>query len=374
MIPRRLNPAAAVAAVVVLLAATGLALIHARRADGATERSEPPASALTVEVVSPGRERWPRRIQADGSMAAWQEIIVSPETGGLRIAELAVEVGASVRKGQVLARLADESVKADVRKQEALVAQAQAALDKAVADLRRAASLGVEGALAPQRLDEYRSTEASARAALASAQADLGSARLRLGYTRITAPDDGVVSSRAGVLGNVVSSGAELFRLMRQGRVEWQAELDATALAQVRPGQRAVILLPGGDRVDGTVRLLAPTLGSGSGRGTVYVSLPAHAQVRPGVFARGWIELPESTATTLPESALVPRDGRTYVLMLGEGSKVFRQAVAVGRRQDDRVEILSGVEAGSRVVARGGALILDGAVVTVSGSTEAAPR
>lgn len=324
-----------------------------------------PASALTVELVAPESRTWPQELHANGAVAAWEEIVVSSETGGLRVAELLVNVGQRVAKGQLLARLADDTVRAEVAKQEALVAQAEASLSKATGDLKRALSVDVAGAIAPQKVDEYKATEASSRAALASARADLQSARLKLAQTRIVAPDAGVVATKSGVVGNVASSGTELYRLIRQGRIEWRAELDARQLAQVRPGQSAQVVLPGGQAATGKVRLVSPTLSTTTGRGTAYVSLMADSPAKVGVFASGAIELQQAPALTLPEAAVVLRDGRSYVYTVGTDGKAASRPVTTGRRQGDRVEVVSGLDAGARVVAKGGAFLSDGAQVTV---------
>jgi RND family efflux transporter MFP subunit len=324
-----------------------------------------PASSLTVELVAPESRTWPQELRANGAVTAWEEIVVSPETGGLRVAELLVNVGQHVAKGQVLARLADDTVRAEVAKQEALVAQAEASLLKASGDLKRALSVDVAGAIAPQKVDEYKATEASSRAALASARADLQSARLKLAQTLIVAPDAGIVATKSGVVGNVASSGTELYRLIRQGRIEWRAELDARQLAQVRPGQSAQVVLPGGQAAIGKVRLVSPTLSITTGRGTAYVSLLADSPAKVGVFASGTIELQQAPALTLPEAAVVLRDGRSYVYTVGADGKAASRPVTTGRRQGDRVEVVSGLGGGTRVVAKGGAFLSDGAQVTV---------
>jgi RND family efflux transporter MFP subunit len=361
---------AAITAVVVAIAAV---VIAGSRPPQATEVvAVQPTSALTVEIETPKRQAWPQQIHANGVLAPWQEVIVSPETGGLRIAELLVDVGSTVRRGQVIARLADETVRTELAKQEALVAQAEASLGKAVADLRRASVVDVAGAISPQRLDEYRATEAASRASLASARADLEATRLRLRQTKILAPDDGVVSSRAGVLGNVVSAGAEVYRLVRQGRVEWQPELDARQLSAIAAGQTAKVQLPDGSSVEGKVRLVAPTLSTGTGRGIAYVRLPPGNGVRPGAFASGLIALEATTALTVHQSAVVLKDGRAYVYILGSGNKVHSQAVTTGRQQGSRIEILSGLEPSQSIVASGGGFLSEGASVTVTSSDKAA--
>jgi RND family efflux transporter MFP subunit len=350
-----------------LLAALGLVAWILRPAAANTPLSNARTpSVLTVNVVTPQTQTWPQTVQASGPISAWQEIIVSPETGGLRIAELLVDVGTRVKRGQLLARLADDSLKADLRKQEAAVAQARANLEQATSNLQRAKSIESSGALSAQKMEEYRVAEATSRASLISALAELDSIKLKLSQTRIVAIDDGVVTSKSGVLGSVVNTGTELYRLVRQGKVEWRPELDARQVASVRTGQGAFVTLPGGEQVEGTVRLVAPTLSTSTGRATVYVSLPSASAARPGMFASGVLQMAARPALTLPQSAIVMRDGRAYVYLVDPDHKVASRPVATGRRQGDRVEVTSGIDANARIVAGGGAFLSEGAQVTVA--------
>lgn len=329
-------------------------------------------AALTVNVTEPARQTWPDAIEVDGSLAAWQEAVIGAETGSLRITALYADVGSTVKRGQLLALLADGTATADVRKQEGAVAQARATVEKSQADLQRSRMAAGSGALSGQKIDEYRLAAASDQAALDSALAELQARRITLAQTRVVAVDDGVVSSRSALLGNVVTPGTELFRLVRQGRVEWQAELDPQQLARVQVGQKALVRLPSGSVVPGVVRLAAPTLSTSTGRAIVYVSLGAGSGARSGMFASGSIELAQTTALTLPESALVVRDGRVDVYVLApDGAKVARRTVLTGRRRDGRVEVLSGIDATARVVASGGAFLSDGVTVKVLAATPA---
>lgn len=369
---KKIHRNALVIAGVLIAAAAALAVIGRRPDAGpsttaaAAANSGTRASALTVELVAPESRHWPQTLRASGAVAAWEEVVISPETGGLRIAELAVNVGQRVVKGQLLVRLADDTVRAELAKQEALVAQAEASLQQAAGNLQRARAVDVAGAIAPQKLDEYQASEATARAALASVRADLQSARLKLAQTRIVAPDAGIVASKSGIVGNVAGAGTELYRLIRQGRVEWRAELDARQLAAVRPGQPARVELPGGQAVNGKVWLVSPTLSTTTGRGIAYVSLPPEGAAKVGVFASGTIELATQPAVTLPEAAVVLRDGRSYLYLVDSARKAASRPVVTGRRQDGRVEIVSGLDGASRVVAKGGAFLSDGAVVSVA--------
>lgn len=354
---------AALAAILVI--AAGAAVWRFTPDFRARAETPAPAAALTVSVVEPQYRQWPDTIEANGSTAAWQEAVIGAETGSLRITEVLADVGSKVKRGHLLARLDDATATADLRKQEAAVAQARANLEQAEDDLKRSRQAADSGALSAQKLDEYRITATVDRAALASAQAELENRRIALSQTRIVAVDDGIVSSRSALLGNVVSTGTELFRLIRQGRIEWQAEVDAQQLARIHAQQSARVTLPNGKVVDGTVRLVSPTLSTNTGRAIVYVALKGH-DAQPGMFASGDIELGNVKVLTLPEAALVPRDGRTDVYVLNrDGTTVERRTVVAGRQRDGRCEIVSGLTAGMRVVAAGGGFLSDGARVKV---------
>lgn len=338
----------------------------------ASANTTQPAAVLSVQAVSPEAQQWPQLVQASGPLAAWQEVVVTPETGGLALVELAVDVGAKVKRGQLLARLSDQSLQVDKRKQEATVAQARASLEQAQSNLKRAREVEASGALSAQKIEEYRIGVQTSQATLDGAVAELDSIQLKLMQTRVLAADDGIVSSKSGVLGNVVNAGTELYRLVRQGRIEWRPELDARQLAGLKPGQVVRVTLPTGQSLRGELRLIGPTLGTATGRATLYVSLPADGAGRAGMFAEGSIELDDKPALTLPATAVVLRDGRSYVYVINAGDTVSSRVVSTGRRRGDRVEFLSGIDAGARVAASGGAFLTDGARVTVSAAKPAA--
>lgn len=371
------------------LALTGLALLVAllvwfltdgavmtlgtapRAGQSPIEPSSPPNSgpghppALTVNPVMPETRDWPREIEASGGIYAWQEGVIAAETGGLRVVDILAEVGDPVRKNQVLARLEEDTVKAELAQQEAKVAQVRAALAEARANGDRARNVKDKGAMSEQQITQYLIAEEAAKANLAAAEAALDKERIRLGQTRVLAVDDGVVSARGATLGTVVQPGTELFRIVRQGRVEWRAEVTAEQLAQVRPGQPAWVWLPGGERVMGEVRMPSPTLDAHTRYGLVYVDLPPVSPARPGMFARGRIQLETTPALSLPASALVLRDGSSFVFQIQPAGRVAQRKVTTGRREQGRVEILSGLDPGVPVVATGGAFLTEGDVVRV---------
>lgn len=322
--------------------------------------------ALSVMAGTPRQREWPIELQCSGSVAAWQEAVIAAETNGLRIAELRVEIGAQVKRGQLLARLARDSVSAELLRAEANVAAARASLQQAQANAERARSLQDSGALSSQQINDYLTAEATATAKLAVAKAQRQVQRVQWRQTEIRAIDDGIITSRSAVLGQVVSTGTELFRLQRQAKLEWLAELEVRQLASVKTGDSASITLPSGLTVHGTVRLVAPVVAPGTHRGLVYVSLPAKAGVgisklaTPGSYLSGRIRQGNHTVSTLPATALVYRDGHAYVFEIQKDGRVARRKVEPGDTRNGEVEIRSGLAASARVVLAGGAFLADG--------------
>lgn len=352
--PRRRVALAAIAAITGALAARGPAVA----APAAT--TAPAKPALTVTPLIPRHDDWPLAIPANGSLSAWQEAVIAAQIGGLQVVELAADVGTRVRRGDELARLAQDSVLADLALQEARVQQAVAALSEAQANGRRARELAGRATLTGQQSTQYLVAEESAKANLAAAQAQLRSQQIRLDQTRIRAVDDGIVAARAATLGSVVQVGSELFRLVRQNRIEWRAEVMAEQLARIRPGQRALVRVAGGATLEGLVRVTAPTFDPATRLALVYVDLPEPGNAHPGDFARGEIIVGRSPALTVPESAVVLRDGNSYLFAIGDDQRVVQHKVTTGRRADDRVEILDGLPAAVPLVASGGAFLNDG--------------
>jgi hypothetical protein len=119
--------------------------------------------------------------------------------------------------------------------------------------------------------------------------------------------------------------------------------------------------------------MVAPTVNAQTRNGIVYVDLGASTDVKAGMFARGEFDVGQSEALTLPQTAVVLRDGFNYVLKVGPDSKVTQAKVAVGRRVGDRMEITSGLDAAARVVASGGGFLSDGDTVKVVDGAAAKP-
>ena len=324
----------------------------------------PPAS-LTVSVALPQQQDLPQRITAAGSIAAWEEMSLGVELSGQRVAEVLVEVGDVVRKGQPLLRLDTRSLEMELRQAQAALAQAEANLTVAAANARRGERLKQEQLVAASEADQLIAGELTAQAQRNTAQAQLENARLRLGFATLRAPDDGVISARSVQPGQVAVAAAEMLRLIRAGRLEWRAELPEADLIRIAPGTAVELQGPDGGKVSGTVRAVAPALSAESRTGTVYADLPEPGALRAGMYASGDLVLAARAARTVPEQAIVERDGYRYLFVLGENDIVSQRRVQLGARADGVVEVRDGLQADERVVVQGAPFLTDGDRVRV---------
>ena len=358
------------AAAALLLAAGGATALLVHAQDNKAPAAAAPRPALTVTATTPLRATVATAVAANGNIAAWQEAIVGAEANGMRLADVLVNVGDVVRKGQVLARFDSAMAQADLAQSRATVAEAEAHLAEAAANAQRARDLQPSGALSAQQVAQLLTAERTAQARLEAVKAAQQVQQLRLLHAEVLAPDSGVISARSATLGAVVPAGTELFRLIRQGRLEWRGEVAAAELAQIRRGQKVKVDASGAP-VTGTVRQVAPTVDAATRNALVYVDLPdPGGRLKAGMFARGEFATGSSTALTLPQSAVLLRDGFSYVFTVGADGRVVQGKVATGRRSGDRVEILQGLDEKARVVASGGGFLADGDTVRV---VEAAP-
>ncbi len=351
-----------------LLVLTAFLLVRPASSAAADDKKAGPARpALTVTTVRPSAAQLPIKLAANGNVAAWQEAIIGSESGGLRLTEVRVNVGDVVKKGQVLAVFSADTVNADVAQAKAALMEAEANAGEAVANAARAQSLKASGALSAQQISQYMTAETTARARIASAKAALASQQLRLRYTQVVAPDNGVISARTATVGSVVGVGTELFRMIRQGRLEWRAEVTATELARLKPGTSAVVKAANGSELTGKVRMIAPTIDPQTRSALVYVDLPAelsaNAPFKAGMFASGQFELGASSAMTVPQQSVVVRDGFSYIFKLNNDQRVSQIKVQSGRRLGDRIEVVNGLPADALVVVSGAGFLNEGDLV-----------
>lgn len=291
----------------VVASALAVAGVASMSSASVAEEAKAPSSgrpALTVTTTTLRQDKWARSLTANGSILPWQEAIISAQVQGLRIAEVKVSIGDHVQQGDVLVTL-DNFVRSDD-----------------------------------------------------------GTDRTTQG--RIVAPDSGVISAANANVGSMLQPGAELFRIIRKSRLEWRADLTADELMLLRKGMTAEVTV--GDRVlKGSIRAISPSVNAQTRYGYALVTLPNSTGVIAGAYARGIIDISggKRTLATLPQSAVMQRGSKTYVLQVGPDNKVSEHSVTIGQRVGDRVEIKQGLKANELVVESGGAFLTEGDTVQV---------
>jgi len=401
----QMKPAAWIALAIAVLVAGAVLLARSGNSRAGDEKKEGTVRpALTVTTATPQRATLPVKLAANGNIVAWQEAIVGAEAPGLRIAQVHVNVGDSVRKGQVLATFAEGTPQAELAQFRASLAEAEAAAADAAANADRARSLQTTGALSAAQINQYLTAEKTAKAKVEAARAILQAQQVRVNQTQVFAPDSGIISARAATVGAVVGNGTELFRLIRQGRLEWRAEVTSQELGRITTGTTALVTAASGARLAGRVRTIGPTVDPQTRSALVYVDLtplprssalsaagppqgakapwgggavhavPSVGAALPGMFARGEFDLGSTPALTLPQAAVVVRDGFSYVYRVNPDSRASQVKVQTGRVVGDRIEVIDGLATDARVVATGAGFLNDGDLVRVVDAPAASAR
>jgi len=320
------------------------------------------ASAQAVSVTAARMQPIQRRVAAAGPVAAWEEMQLGVELSGLRVTRLLVDVGQQVRPGELLLELDHRSLDSDLAQANAALHQAEAGAELARSKYTRGQSLVQGHYISAMALDELRAARTQAEAQLGTARAVRDAAALRRSYAELRAPDAGTISRRLVQPGQVVGAGGELLRLIRQGRLEWRAELPEAQLAQVQPGQAVVL---DGSGVTGRVRAVTPGVDSSTRTGTAYVDLPEPGPVQPGTYVQGRIAIGQGSALVIPMAAVVRRDGHAYAFRVGSDQRAQQVRIETGSAQGDSIEVRSGLKAGDRVVSAGAGFLAEGDRVRV---------
>lgn len=336
------------------LAVSALFILSGMDEEAASPEARP-TPALTVSETTATKAEWSEIIKATGPVSSWQEAVIGAEISGQRLVDVIADVGDTVKKGQVLARFNTETLEAEY-------AELKANWISADSNQRRALTLRDSGALSNQAIDDFLN-----QAAVAKAQ--LEAKALQLKYAEVIAPDHGVISARNATLGAVGSAGDELFRLIRQSRLEWRGELTAKQVACVVHGQTVQLTLPNGKTATGSIRQIAPSANPDTRMTSIFADIEADSSAQAGMYAAGEITLGKQTALSVPAKSVVIRDGHNYVFVISNdasGAKASMREVQVGQIQGGVAQILSGISVGERIVAQGAGFLHDGDSVRVS--------
>lgn len=350
---------------------------------------------MTVTAQPPDAVSLPVSLTANGTVAAWDEAVIGTELTGIRLMRIEASIGDHVRKGQLLAEFAGEQLQAELQAAMADAQQARASLTEARQLADRVRQLRDSGAMSRHQIDQSLAGEQAAKARVDAAEAVIAQLRVRVRNLQVLAPDDGMISARSATLGSVPNAAStELFRMIRQGRLEWRAEVPAQDMARLQPGTPVSLAVAGSAPFQGRVRALAPSINTATRNGIVYVDIDAslpHAALRAGVFATGAFLLGNDNAIVIDQQAIVPRDGYNHLFVLeasvassqrNDGAdatlhQVRQHRIDIGRRDGHRVEVraLRNGNDGqpqspdalreARIVVRGAGFLNDGDLVRV---------
>ncbi len=340
------------AGLVAALAVSGMSACTKKDDKSATA----PSHATVVNYAVVGQSSAPMAITGTGTVSAWQEVPVGAETGGLTAVALLVDEGQSVTQGQPLLKMDDVLLQAQLKQAQASATQAQKAYD-------RAKELYTKGYLSAAALEQNEASQQTTAAALATAQTQLSLATVR-------APVSGVVTSRKAVLGQIVQQGSELFRIVRDSRLELNMQVVEGDLHHITPNMAATVTSESTGPVTGTVRIVTPMVDPSTRLGVARVSVPWSSGLRPGMFAQGRIEAGTQDVMTVPQSAVVYSENAPGAFVVGADNKAHRHKVTLGDHLGNTVIIKDGLAAGDRVVTIGAGFLNDGDLVKLQGAAQ----
>ena len=371
----------------------------------AAARGAAPAAAAPVKVVRLQREPLPRSITVSGTLAAEEQVTLSFKVTG-RVEELRVDLGSTIRKGELIARLTPTDFELRLRQadaalqqararlgldpngdsetvdpeQTALVRQARASLTEARRQRERVATFVERGISAKADLEtadaaleiaEGRHQDAleevrNRQAVLAQRRSEVALARQQLDDTSLGSPIDGVVRERLVFAGEYRAAGTPIATVVRQHPLRLQLAVPERAAMMLRVGQLVRVSVEGDSTAhEGRVTRVSPSISEDTRTLAIEAEVPnLEGKLRPGTFAKADIVTAEHPALVVPQSALVVFAGVEKVLLVKDG-KVHEQRVRTGVRSGDRVELVEGVQAGDVVIISPGGLA-DGSLVTIS--------
>lgn len=337
----------------------------------ATDSTASEQAVLSVETVIPSQESIGNMLTADGTISAKDTANVSAKVNGVAIERILVEEGDRVKAGQVLAVFDTDAMEQQVVQAQADVAEAEATLANASADAARVLPLLDIDAISKQEADRYRTSELRARASLQASKARLSNQQLNLENAKVVAPVNGIISDKMVEVG-MVAGGEPLFTIIKNGVLEWRADIDPKLIGDVTIGTPVQVSLPRDQSVMGQVSRIAPTADNNR-QITIYVSLAANPAVRAGMYQTGEFMLGSASMQTVPNSAIVSNDGYDYVMLVTDVKtqndktlgRIQQQRVTLGERIGDSVALTEPLPADSRLVKQGGSFLNDGDLVRI---------
>ena len=300
---------------------------------------------------------------------------VRAELGG-SITEFRADDGQAVKRGQVLARIDDLSLRDAYVSARAALRSAEATAQLARRNADRSRRLNAAGAVADREVEDAEANATTTEGQVADAKARLATAEKQLGKTVLQAPFDGVAANVTASEGDVVQPGAELLSVLDPTSLRLEASVPAEDIAAVKPGTAVQFTVSGfgNRRFTGRVERVSPTVDPATRQVRVIVSLANEGRsLVAGLFADGRVASESRPGIVVPRAAIDDRGIRPLVVRL-KGGRVERVEVETGLldRASERVEVRRGLAAGDTVLLGGAAGLAPGTRATVRDDQTAA--
>ncbi len=349
------------------LSISSLAVMSVAVAGCHSDKSARPGPVETVQarVVASSQEQAPVLIKATGTLHAHESATLSAQVMG-RVQQVLVRAGDNVRAGQTLVILDDrtlqsaaEQTASAVKAAESQQLAAQQNADLAASTLARYKQLQAEKSVSPQEMDEVtrRAQAAAAQVDALKAQANAmkaqqSGARTMLAYTRITAPFSGVVTARMVDPGALASPGVPLVQIDSSGPLQLQTTVDESAIAIVHRGMTVNVSVDGvsANGYSGSVAEIVPAADPSSHSFLVKIDLPASKELRAGMYANTGFPNGFKQAVLVPRSAIIQRGSLPCAYVLDANNIAQLRYATLGNVYGDKVEVLSGIAAGEKLV------------------------
>ncbi|GAA0682424.1 efflux RND transporter periplasmic adaptor subunit [Marinobacterium maritimum] len=305
------------------------------------------ASSLVVQ-----RQALEEHLLLDGIIEAVQKSTVSAQTSG-RVTALPFDVDDSVPAGALIVQLDDSEQQARFSQAQAGLAEARAGLTDARQQFSRTQSLHERKLVANQALDQARNQLNAAQARLARAEAGLAEAQKQLDYTRITAPYGGILIERHVELGESVNPGQPLLTGLSLEHLRVVVDLPQQYAGLAREQRRARVTLPDGSELETGEMTFYPYADPATHTFRLRMPLTEpDGKLYPGMLVKVSVPVETREALWIPADAILHRSELRAVFVLdGQGQPRLRQ-IRTGIRNGEQVEVLAGLQAGERIVAR----------------------
>lgn len=346
------------------------------------------AVPMTVDVSTVGRSELIDYVTVVGNLIGKATVDVVPRVAG-RIESIQVQLGDRVTRGQAVAKLEDRAVREQVNQVRANIEVNQATLkarenDAVVAKnaFDRARTSFERGLVSQQGLEDaearYNSAASQvtvAQAQLVSTQARLDELTVTLNDTSVLSPVDGFVGRRNLDVGAFAGANTVIISVVDIGLVRMVANLVEKDFRRVQSGAPALVEVDAfpGEQFTGHVSRVAPVFDPATRTATMEIEVPNPGyRLKPGMYARVRLTAERKPdALTVERAAVVDVQGRRGVYVVGEGDVAQFQEVETGLSDTQRIEILSGVAEGTRVVTTGALAIRNGERILTAAAARA---